>query len=581
MKFLFYSLITLLTLFGSVMFLPNAYADDFLVNGECVEGIWTGTITNLDGDLISNASVRTMEKITENSFEKKFITDENGIVEISFTDNTGIIWIQKGGFNDNKTIIELCDSKNIRNSNDNVIIKTDPDRSYQGEFWDYGVDSGIPVGVVIDGELEDNGLIKLTVQGNFYNSSILSHEQIYSITSGNPKHLFFLDYPFIHGKTYTLVAENGNSKNSVTWVPLPLTENVSEDEFRKLPSSEKKYTESMNILGKVIRIFDDKICVEEYCKQGEQLPVHIQGNVGINTKSSIKLQITHLDKGYLPMLTADAENYVIGEINTDNLGGGNFYADWIIRKTSIEGVYGIAGVTDGRIVGPVGNSMMDIVNGAYNHYVIIVSNLSSFQSTQITEKDATIFVDIEYGQTGGIVNYEICAKRDISNPAFEILSDVDRKNIVTEIELKKGDCIEGKHMMMAKAPATIVVPLGTEKSASSEEINIMKNEIAELKAMLSEKEDKPKVPGWIKNNVQWWADGQVDDQTFVNGIGFMVKEKIIDIPTVPESASNDSEQKIPDWIRNNAVWWSEGIISEDDFINGIEFLVQKGIVRVP
>jgi len=567
-------------MFGGMVILPNVYADDFSVNGECVEGAWKGTITNLDGEIIPNASVRTMEKITENNFEKKFITDENGIVEIPFIDNTGIIWIQKGGFNDNKTIIELCDSKNINNSNDSVIIKTDPDRSYQGEFWDYGVDSGIPVGVIINGELEDSGLIKLTVQGNFYNSVISSHEQIYSITSGNPKHLFFLDYPFIHGKTYTLVAENGDSKNSVTWIPLPLTENVSEEEFRKLPFPEKEYSESMNILGKVVRIFDDKICVEEYCKQGDKLPVHIQGNVGLNTKDSLKLQITHLDKGFLPMLTTDAENYVIGEINADNLGKGDFYADWTIRKTSIEGIYGLAGVAGGRIVGPVGNSMMDIVNGAYNQYVIVVSNLSSLQSTPITEKNATIFVDIDYGQTGGIVHYEICAIHDISNPSFEILSDVDRKNIVTEIELKKGDCVKGKHMMMAKASATIVVPLGTEKTASSEEINTMKNEIAELKAMLTEKEEKPKVPGWIKNNVQWWADGQVDDQTFLNGIEFMVKEKVIDIPVLPEQASDVAEQKIPDWIRNNAIWWSEGAISEDDFVNGIEFLVQKGIVRV-
>ncbi len=91
---------------------------------------------------------------------------------------------------------------------------------------------------------------------------------------------------------------------------------------------------------------------------------------------------------------------------------------------------------------------------------------------------------------------------------------------------------------------------------------------------------EPLIPTWIKNNVQWWADGQVDDQTFLNGIEFMVKEKVINIPVLPEQSSDAAEQKIPDWIRNNAIWWSEGAISEDDFVNGIEFLVQKGIVRV-
>jgi len=576
-------------LFGSVIVLPNAYADDFSVNGECVEGIWKGTITNLNGELVPNATVRTMEKITESSFEKKFITDENGLVEISFTDNTGIIWIQKGGFNDNRLVIELCTSKNSSNSNDNVIIKTDPDMSYQGEFWDYGGglgSSGTPIGVVVNGELEDNGLIKLTIQGNFYNSSVTSHEQIYSITSGNPKHLFFLDYPFIHGKTYTLIAENGNSKNSVTWIPLPLAEEVSEEEFRELPSAEKEYGESMNVLGKVIRIFDDKICVEEFCKYDDTLPVHIQGNVGLNTKDTIKLQIIHCNIHYFGFCEnfPGYENLIVGEIFAKNSGGGNFHADWTIRKTASEGLFQIKGIVDGRVVGDVGDSMMDMVNGLTNSGVLVVSNiekLDASNTTFLTKEDATIIVsEIEYGQINGIVHYEVCVKHDLKNPSFEIISDIHHANVVLETELKKDDCYEGTYAMRAKAPTTIKVPLATDKSASSEELDELKAELAEIKAMLSEKEDKPKVPTWIKNNVQWWADGQVDDQTFLNGIEFMVKEKVIDIPVLPEQSSDVAEQKIPDWIRNNAIWWSEGAISEDDFINGIEFLVQKGIVRV-
>jgi len=35
------------------------------------------------------------------------------------------------------------------------------------------------------------------------------------------------------------------------------------------------------------------------------------------------------------------------------------------------------------------------------------------------------------------------------------------------------------------------------------------------------------IPDWIKDNVTWWSDGQIDDQTFVDGIEFMVKNEII------------------------------------------------------
>ena len=94
-----------------------------------------------------------------------------------------------------------------------------------------------------------------------------------------------------------------------------------------------------------------------------------------------------------------------------------------------------------------------------------------------------------------------------------------------------------------------------------------------------EEEPKRKVPDWIKNNARWWADGQVDDDTFAQGIGFLIKEKIIGISELPEQASV-AEENVPDWIKNNARWWVDGMISEDDFIKGVKFLVEKGIVQV-
>ena len=44
------------------------------------------------------------------------------------------------------------------------------------------------------------------------------------------------------------------------------------------------------------------------------------------------------------------------------------------------------------------------------------------------------------------------------------------------------------------------------------------------------------VPPWIKNNAGWWADGTIDDASFVQGIQFLVKEGVMKI--LPEQASN-------------------------------------------
>jgi len=37
------------------------------------------------------------------------------------------------------------------------------------------------------------------------------------------------------------------------------------------------------------------------------------------------------------------------------------------------------------------------------------------------------------------------------------------------------------------------------------------------------------IPDWIKNNAKWWSEGTVDDQTFVNSIGYLVENGIIPI----------------------------------------------------
>jgi peptidoglycan/xylan/chitin deacetylase (PgdA/CDA1 family) len=38
-----------------------------------------------------------------------------------------------------------------------------------------------------------------------------------------------------------------------------------------------------------------------------------------------------------------------------------------------------------------------------------------------------------------------------------------------------------------------------------------------------------KVPSWIKNNAGWWAEGAIDDNSFVQGIQFLIKEGIMSI----------------------------------------------------
>jgi len=47
-------------------------------------------------------------------------------------------------------------------------------------------------------------------------------------------------------------------------------------------------------------------------------------------------------------------------------------------------------------------------------------------------------------------------------------------------------------------------------------------------------------------------------------------------PTVKETPT----ENVPEWIKSNADWWAQGLISDDDFVKGIQYLVEQGIIKV-
>ena len=91
------------------------------------------------------------------------------------------------------------------------------------------------------------------------------------------------------------------------------------------------------------------------------------------------------------------------------------------------------------------------------------------------------------------------------------------------------------------------------------------------------------IPSWIKNNAGWWADDKIDDFTFAQGVGFLIKSKIIEIHDLPTTSdgeiSIENDISIPSWIKNNAEWWADDSISASDFLHGIKFLVETNIIQ--
>ena len=87
------------------------------------------------------------------------------------------------------------------------------------------------------------------------------------------------------------------------------------------------------------------------------------------------------------------------------------------------------------------------------------------------------------------------------------------------------------------------------------------------------------IPSWIKNNAGWWASDQIDDNSFVQGIQWLITNGIMKIPSTDQGAGS-GENQIPSWIKNNAGWWADGSIDDNSFVQGIQWLITNGIMKV-
>lgn len=85
------------------------------------------------------------------------------------------------------------------------------------------------------------------------------------------------------------------------------------------------------------------------------------------------------------------------------------------------------------------------------------------------------------------------------------------------------------------------------------------------------------IPNWIKNNAKWWHDGVIGDSDFEKGIQYLVQHGMMKIP---QSQSGTGATKIPSWVKNNAGWWASGQISDDEFVKGIQYMISNRIINV-
>ena len=54
----------------------------------------------------------------------------------------------------------------------------------------------------------------------------------------------------------------------------------------------------------------------------------------------------------------------------------------------------------------------------------------------------------------------------------------------------------------------------------------------------------------------------------------------LSISLVSISVNFASAQSVPDWVKNTALWYGEGIVSEGEFLNMIKFLIENKVIII-
>jgi hypothetical protein len=99
-------------------------------------------------------------------------------------------------------------------------------------------------------------------------------------------------------------------------------------------------------------------------------------------------------------------------------------------------------------------------------------------------------------------------------------------------------------------------------------------------------ENESKIPQWIKNSVKWWAEDKINELDFILGIQHLIRTGVLNPSSAEKQNVEDIEDevvfgvKIPKYVKQTSLWWTEGKITDEEFVNSIQYLIKKGILVI-
>jgi len=219
--------------------------------------------------------------------------------------------------------------------------------------------------------------------------------------------------------------------------------------------------------------------------------------------------------------------------------------------------------------------------------IFLLSVTLSLVSVSFVYADASLYDILDYDVGYDIENGEIISMEldvELTSLSIEIVSFDDG---FVELNIPRGlldstfdgeddiyfvliDGTETEYLEIdsTSSTRTLIIPF----FANDQEIEILGTSV------LSSEPTAVEIPSWVKNNAGWWSEGLLNDSDFVAGMQYLINDGIIVIPSTESNTNTGGE--IPSWVKNNAGWWSEGLLNDSDFVAGMQYLISNGILSI-
>ena len=343
--------------------------------------------------------------------------------------------------------------------------------------------------LIVTGDIQGNGNTKINIFGKFKQVAFpTNQERFMFVNQGNIENLIDSELDYVTGEEYVLSATHMDYTTDVSWIPKPfptvLPELLPSDNIQNLNCETPKINSDLSKV-RIEHNYTPKLGTMLSFKVFNEGSETLDGVVSLFLKcdSTPLLERQH---SLFSFLYPGPNSFTLNTIDYGYGTGLRANQTYVIAVDAFLVKYPDLGHEV-----PTTVAIIEFVPQPKTE----INSERNKPLTQITSENASIqILKLEpTSEISGKIFYKICAKKDLINPTFIIKSDAKKEDKTEFVELKKGECHEGHHVLLAKSPNTITIPIATVFSTDHEEVESLKEKIIKLETMLEEPIEKTSV----------------------------------------------------------------------------------------